>query len=32
LGASTTSRKAFGSVHAIMPPSTISFSNCATTS
>lgn len=31
-GASTTSRSAFGSVDAIMPPSTISFSSCATTS
>lgn len=32
LGASTTSRSAFGSVHAIMPPSTISLNSCATTS
>lgn len=32
LGASTTSRNAFGSVQAMMPPSTISLSSCATTS
>lgn len=31
-GASTTSLSAFGSVFAMMPPSTISLSSCATTS